>query len=128
MMTTIDSLNSALDANPQDQFLRSLLADALGDAGCRMERGYRELVRLGRVPWLYPVDGYPPWQWWLEERNTDELLVNSRLPGLWFEGIIGGVKYGHSFGTGFSKDFPTRRAAEDAAALAFVKMMQEVPV
>lgn len=74
---TIDGLNARLDAEPTNNALRGILADAVEDTGdTALADGYRALFRFGRIPrnnvvyqsatslpqWYYSSPGfnYPP--------------------------------------------------------------------
>lgn len=144
-LSTEDALQAALDADPANHLLRYALADCLeesaGAVACgrcdglglyarqrgllnfdpmecpncsgtgrvsdgrrEMAEGYRVLAQLGWVP-RYMAD-FRDWTWWKYAP-----VGAGSLPSEWFHRL---TKPGPSW-----KVYPTRREAEDAAALAW---------
>jgi len=121
---TVESLHRHLDAHPGDHQARWILADALEDVPgleCLAD-GYRALAASSLSPTnfehsdLYPgFDGF--WEWWRPLTGSPD-----ELPEYWFNLVAPWRVYCDDNGVLLSKDFPTRREAEDAAALAFSKL------
>jgi len=149
-LSTEDSLQAALDADPGNHLLRYALADCLeesaGTVGCgrcggedhtrdigptagfalchrcsgtgrvsdgRRERaeGYRVLAQLG----LRPESRRGQWWWW--GKGTFCAEPAGDLPMAWRQTIRQPM--------GFGARYPTRREAEDAAALAWPTLPAE---
>ncbi len=73
-----EGLNKHLDVHPEDQMVRSMLADLLDDLGRTRLAGYlRWMVRENKYPeyWL----GQPPydWYWW---GGADEPYLHAVVP------------------------------------------------
>lgn len=106
-----------LDARPDDHGTRMVFADLLQDRDDPRAEGYRALGALQLWPGKSPQ--FPFW-WshtdcpWVEEEQ-----YHGRLPLDWFRATR---EY-----EWLSRwcDFPNRRAAEDAAALAWLKLTGE---
>jgi uncharacterized protein (TIGR02996 family) len=124
-VTTEDDFQKALDANPSDWQTRLVFADWLQERGDERAEGMRALGTLQRVPLPY-TQGDKPGIWAGATEFTLWKFVGadqpSRLPAVWFKKIPRDDKNpddasGHSY-----RSRPSRRAIEDAAALAFAKL------
>lgn len=125
-MTTEDDLQAMLDANPADHMTRLILADFLQDRDDPRAEGYRALGVSETWPTHYHGDTPPPSGFDLEghfpawkEGRTD---ARDELPRDWFYEM---ERVGDSHWSGSIHCGPTRRAIEDAAALAFAKLPAE---
>ena len=113
-MSDEDAFNAYLDAHPDDGHARTVFADWLDDRGDPRAAGYRRLGELGRCPY---ERGSGDWLWFMESphdspwRREDDPSV---LYDQWHDEV-------ESW-----KSYPSRRAAEDAAALAFSKLPASV--
>jgi uncharacterized protein (TIGR02996 family) len=140
-VTSEDDFAAMLDADPFDEFTRLVFADWLGDHDkpeAEAEQralavAYAALVALKLSPGHDEMDG--PWDtegaeecwlWWTDVQNEPQMREQT-LPRDWFELLPDAD--GHYVSdnatapkTTESKDFYTRRAAVDSAALAFVKL------
>ena len=131
-MTTEDDFQRMLDLNPDDHATRLILADFLDEAGDIRATGYRALGELRLVPnfeeydspWGYEFDDVGCWSWWCV--FPPDSMGAATLPQRdWHAAILTAHHYQYVDGTRGSKDFFTRREAEDAAALAFAKLPPE---
>ena len=117
-VTTEDDFQRALDADPEDWQTRLVFADWLDERGDERAEGYRALGRLRLCPFVENV-GY----WWTTLGRgllpVSGVRANGcTLPVDWFA-LIELSPRSESFkplGAG------TRRAVEDAAAVAFSKL------
>ncbi len=117
-MTTEEDFQRALDANPEDHHTRLVFADWLQERDDPRAEGYRVLGLLR----LYPIDdrvstesgwrpiAETPWGW-RDERYRP--FPHACLPREWTDS--GEWRF----------CFPTRRAAEDAAATLITKLPAE---
>lgn len=117
-MTTEDALQALLDANPDDHTTRLVLADWLQDYGDPRADGYRALGALRMQP--EDFGGKCPWTWWLVSSFPETRNPIGMLARCWFDAIPKVHPAGDS-----SRDYDTRREAEDAAAIAFSKLPPE---
>lgn len=129
-MADESDFQAALDANPEDHTTRLVFADWLEERGDSRAEGYRALGVLGRhgcnaVSHAHVVTWKPEMEtcWFSEERIgfAGGALV-PRLPHDWFE-LLGRTQQ-VSDGA-WTTEYDSRRAAEDAAALAFAKLPPE---
>lgn len=115
------AFNDALDTAPDNDLARAVYADWLQDRGDPRGPGYRALARLRRragkcsLPRLGFIWGNR------DALGADNLYFSPRphcgLPDVWFKHLpIKGNGYDHPHAWSY---YPTRRAAEDAAALAY---------
>jgi uncharacterized protein (TIGR02996 family) len=127
-VTTEEDFVKTLDANPEDWQTRLVFADWLQERGDPRAEGYRALGVLQRVPRPY-TEGDKAGIWAGATEFTLWKFLKTeepqRLPPDWFEEIPRDDKNpddasGHSY-----RSRPTRRAIEDAAALAFAKLPPE---
>jgi len=128
-VTEEDAFQAKLDADPDDATTRLVFADWLDERGDPRASGYRALGHLGKRPNKSPNrPGLNPnlpegcWEWWLERPRMTP--VYRELPAGWFEAIRCTFIYQTQDPVtraviDVSKDFLTRREAEDAAALAY---------
>jgi uncharacterized protein (TIGR02996 family) len=123
-VTTEDDFQAALDGNYRDWQTRLVFADWLQDRNDPRAEGYRALGRGGR--WTFNVNtsgkGLELWTWFPEEKGLDP---QRRLPTAWFRKLAGWeclYSDGSKANSRQWKDYRSRRAAEDAAALAFAKL------
>lgn len=121
-MTTEDDFQNHLDAHPDDHLTRLVFADFLQDRDDPRAEGYRAMGCVRRRPQLenftyrwYDDDSYPP-------DCTDPA---SNIPKKWFDAMSGGETYPDGANFFWVRIWPTRRAAEDAAALAFAKLPED---
>jgi uncharacterized protein (TIGR02996 family) len=112
-MTTEDDFQAALDANPTDWQTRLVFADWLDEQGDPRGPGYRALGMMRNVPDHFPDSG-PAWTWW---KGALGLCRRDYLSADWWELLAGGEKDSE-----MTREYLTRRAAEDAAARAFAKL------
>jgi uncharacterized protein (TIGR02996 family) len=118
-VTTEDDFQAALDANPDDHQTRLVFADWLQERGDPRAEGYRALGRLR----------HECFETWFNASAYPDLVPydRSNLPEDWFcllEGYdVRTARCRESAGNW--RDFATRRAAEDAAALAFARLPPE---
>lgn len=111
MWATEDDFQRHLDANPADGWARQLFADWLDDRE-EYERaaGYRALGVLGRCP-LRAADGR--WVWLIAYQGCEGGPYDpASKPQVWDDAC----PWQHG----------TRRAADDAAALAFARLPADV--
>lgn len=129
--TTEGDFQRHLDEQPDDHFTRLVFADWLQDRDDPRADGYRALGSLPVFPWLdkHSVPWGAPeikngtaWCWW--GGTVEPQTLPHCLPDDWFGAVKTDWQYkaydGHS--TVSSKDFYSRREADDAAALAFLKL------
>ena len=118
-MTTEDDFQAALDANPDDWQTRLVFADWLEERGDPRAEGYRALGVLRRAP-TKGDPSYPHrfdslgWSWWSADASLG-LPKRHHLPTDWRDELPTNPVLRGAWG-------PTRRAAEDAAALAFTRL------
>lgn len=128
MTTTadIEALHAHLDAEPGDHTARLILADMLEEAGDVRAEGYRAMARHRMRPChLRPCPSDPTcdhWMWQLLPRRhvtSDGYTFDADSPawGEWFRLFCPRL-----FGAHFGRRGGGRRAAEDAAALAFSQL------
>ena len=127
-MTTEDDFNAALDANPEDWQTRLVYADWLQEGGYGRAEGYRALGRAGA--WTVNVntsgEGLELWTWFPVGGTGDG---RRELPRDWFAALDRWECLASS-GERMSaadrwRDYRSRRAAEDAAAVAFAALSPE---
>jgi hypothetical protein len=121
----VDGIHARLDGQIDDWQARLVLADLLDDIGDPRAAGYRAMGRLRLWPLLRskglyggdPDDAMERlWQWWLDVRPRHAKKGESAhcgIPGPWCK-AINALHPHHANCT-----HHTRRAAEDALALAF---------
>lgn len=128
---TEDDFQRHLDECPDDHFARLVFADWLQDRDDSRADGYRVLGAHPVFPWFdkYSVPWGAPevkngvaWCWW--GRTVDPGCLPHCLPDDWFDAVKSEFQYKASYqeDSPTSKDFYTRREADDAAALAFAKL------
>jgi len=116
-MTDEDAFHAALDANPADSTLRLIFADWLEERDDPRAAGYRAMGERGSRPQFYVEESFP-WSWWWATRDRD----CHDLTEDWFIEVR---EMDPENTSQFVKDFLSRRAAEDAAALAFSRLSPE---
>jgi len=119
-MTDLDALHAALDAEPWSATLRLVIADELDALGDPLREGYRALGLLGLSPYKNRhFLGQRPWQWGPEGVVVKKFSVWAAaiLPAEWCAAIDCPRREGTGLAT-----YPTRREADDAAALAFARL------
>jgi uncharacterized protein (TIGR02996 family) len=125
-MTTEDDFQAALDANPEDWQTRLVFADWLQERGDPRAEGYRALAVRRAVP--QPPHGrprrsgsQPGWAFWISSPGAASLL-----PEDWWFMWKAAVQTARTVNQkAIPYCLPTRRAAEDAAALAFAELPAE---
>src|SRR5262249_51212513 len=133
-MNEEEAFQAALDANPSDHVTRLVFADWLDEQGDPRGPGYRALgqARLypqhspDYTPWNYNGEDWRErrsagaWSWWRTADGSKEghPLARSVLDNEWFEGLKTPYNYIWGVGVEQSKDYFTRREADDDAALA----------
>lgn len=119
-MTDEDAFNAVLDANPDDHTVRLAYADYLQDHDDPRAAGMRALGRLERVPFLN-------WSFGNYASDYDDSPDYSALPNVWFEAmwVTAPEPSRHRTLAEGWISHRTRRAAEDAAALAFAELTPE---
>jgi hypothetical protein len=124
------TIQAWLDDHPDDGWARQVLADHLDDEGDERAAGYRELGRLGRAPRNQPRGEYPAaWSWvresnpwaWSMAFNSGELYENA-LPDEWVLFTGTSPAFNNTNAEAGWREWPTRREAEDAAALAYARL------
>jgi uncharacterized protein (TIGR02996 family) len=137
-MTGEDDFQAMLDANPDDHDTRKIFGDFLEERGDPRGPGYRALGALrlcpgherNDAPWgeAYPENDDEHggcWSWWHLAKPDD--LGAANIPWFdWYDLISDRhhYEYGDEPRCG-SKDFWTRRQAEDDIARAFSKLPAE---
>jgi uncharacterized protein (TIGR02996 family) len=143
-MTTEDEFQALLDTNPHDHHTRLVFADWLQERGDTRAEGYRALGALRRVPtWAFNQPSTKePWYLWVSGASIDWLVGDegvggsfrkmakamrgATLPADWCRWIYLNapeeVRNKWNFKSGWFGYATTRRAVEDAAALAFIKL------
>jgi uncharacterized protein (TIGR02996 family) len=112
-MTTEDDFQAALDANPSDWQTRLVFADWLDERGDLRGPGYRALGMMRNAPDHF-FDGGHAWTWW---KGSPALYRREYLSADWWELLTGGDEDSE-----MTREYLTRRAADDAAARAFAKL------
>jgi uncharacterized protein (TIGR02996 family) len=128
-MDTEDEFQAAMDERPTDNHLRLIFADWLQEREDPRAEGYRVLGSL-----RLRADRYAPneWTWYIAHRLTQWSGNGYSLLSSWFLHLEGGVQmWNHKpmkeddIAYGQWLDWPTRREAEEAAAVAFLRMTDE---
>lgn len=133
----MEAIHRHIDANPEDFDARKILGDKLDDIGSNLADGYRAIGGL-RLFGASNDDYAPGKHWWTlwsvsaggyvnyVHQNYDRERHNRAIPSDWFDELRGG---GYFIGTarilsgGYGwRDYRSRRALEDALALAFSKL------
>ena len=123
-MTTEDDFHAALDADPNDWQTRLGFADFLDERDDPRAAGYRALG-ANRVS---PVRGEGGNGWWVGDGSNYTLDKANRRRGGWhYRGSLVDGDWFALIAAGelnlkVWRKFDSRRAAEDAAALAFAKL------
>ena len=112
-MTTEDDFQAALDADPNDWQTRLVFADWLDERGDPRGPGYRALGAMRNAPDHFD-DGGHAWTWW---KGSHGLCRREYLSADWWELLTGGEEDSET-----TREYLTRRAADDAAARAFAKL------
>ncbi len=127
-MTTEDDFQAALDAQPDHWQTRLVFADWLDERGDVRAAGYRELGRLrlnpvlciqssgGQRHYIVGDSGAPP------SAELQRQYHACLLPQTWFRSCRKGDGFPENEAWKF---YDTRRAADDAAALAFTQLPAE---
>lgn len=130
-MTTEDDFNAALDACPEDWQTRLVFADWLQERGDPRAEGYRAIASNRFVFCDQAARGKGAFSWIPLEPSTifesgyDDTGDPSDIPSDWFDELVGGELRERGPWGGGSVQYPNRRAAEDAAALAFAELPAE---
>lgn len=105
-----------LDARPDDHRARRLLGEWLTWHGDARGEGYRALAASGLYP-HGPTEADCHWSWHSGRGMSmgDYVSHQHALPQVWFRAVTPSRMY-------WTENYPTRRAAEDAAALAFARL------
>lgn len=125
-MTTEEDFQRMLDKNPEDHATRLVFADWLQDRGDPRAEGYRALGANGfHACDSLPASAHRRKQKWLPQKETCWFCgpfaeSHWSLPRDWFDAL--GRRDGKEEWT---RDYENRRAAEDAAALAVLKLSAE---
>ena len=145
-MTTLDALHAALDATPGDALCRLAIADYLDENGLPGGPGYRALGTLDLAPRYFTHRSVPveytgrygfskhpthttpgafyadSWEWWIfvPYEPAYDRRRKYGLVSVWLA-LVDGRIWGNPKER-VSVDFGTRRAAEDAAAVAFTRL------
>lgn len=123
MLTTEDDFQAMLDADPTDHGTRLVFADWLQERDDPRAEGYRALGAMRcHADALHDLRNdpvYTAWGWYISARDVGGCGI---IPSCWFGAIA-------SFGKARIQRppmpavyFRSRRAAEDAAALAFARL------
>ena len=116
-MTTEDDFHAALDANPDDWQTRCVLADFLEERGDERAEGCRALGVLRLRPVLDERDRKTVW-FRASTVTSSSWPKSCHLPDDWL-GVLQGKTFHHWL------NFDSRRAAENAAAIAFAQLPAE---
>lgn len=125
-MTSEEDFQTMLDANPDDHATRLVFADWLQDRDDPRAEGYRALgANEFHACDSLPATGSRRKKKWLPRLETCWFCgafaePHWKLPQDWFDAL--GRRDG---GEEWTRDYENRRAAEDAAALAFLKLSAE---
>lgn len=111
------AFHAHIDAHPDDHGAREIFADWLQDRDDPRAEGYRALGALQRWPGASPQ--FPCW--WSHQgcRTVLKDQYHGRLPPAWFYAMRARESQW------WWCDYPNRREAEDAAALAWLKLTGE---
>ena len=130
-MTTEDDFQHALDANPDDNHTRMVFADWLDDHGDHRAEGYRLFLSRPDIAPFKDPGCASAWTWFngehfARERFAEE-AIRSFIPGDLFARLEGGQQLkedepNDDYDGNAWRDYPSRRAAEDAAARAFARL------
>lgn len=130
----VEALHHHIDANPSDHHARLVLADKLDDIGSPLGEGYRVLGNLKFRFESGDEDGSFWWTCWSRDAATfaanitDTTFGRTRdyVPMDWFKKLRGGGCFMGVRSVPHNRqswrDYPSRRALEDALALAFSKL------
>lgn len=123
-MTTEDDFQAALDARPNDWQTRLVFADWLDERDDPRAEGYRALGALQKRPhyWCSPSDGFrkSEWCWYSWQREGGAPNNRATLSAEWVHWrVLDGLAVS-------DRPYYSRRAAEDAAALAFGRLSKAV--
>jgi uncharacterized protein (TIGR02996 family) len=122
-VTTEDDFQAALDANPEDWQTRLVFADWLQERGDARAEGYRAMGALGLFPRLAPTH---PTRFGFTHPGNDrapELKMEyAVLPHDWYDAARAAHPEPPRHHNPWWVNLPTRREAENAAALAFAKL------
>jgi uncharacterized protein (TIGR02996 family) len=117
-MTTEDDFQSALDNNPEDWQTRLVFADWLQDRDDSRAEGYRTLGTLRRCPAGVGGEFCP----WFVCAPDAHLGHDCYLPADWFDEVHFDGRNDIYLPSHALRPYGTRRAVEDAVALAFAKL------
>lgn len=119
------ALQKQLDETPDDHTVRLILADHLDEIDDPRAVGYRALGKCRSHPWI-PAAG-SRYSWWDRWRFPSEIGNYhfhehwvGELPRPWWDALKGGFPLAPDLAT--SKAYTLRSAADDAAALAWLKL------
>jgi uncharacterized protein (TIGR02996 family) len=127
-MTDEEAFQAILDANPEDFHTRLVFADWLQERGDPRADGYRVLARLRLAPGEWPTSGHrtaQPQVWasvavrWSWGGNITGEPYGDNLTDQWLGAACRAIGIKPAGTTFRGAGFPTRREAEDAAALGF---------
>lgn len=130
-MTTEDDFQKTLDKKPNDWQTRLVFADWLQEQGDKRAEGYRlmglwQLIarhNKGSGPYgCHEAGVNNSWEWWTDKETYDPQLTTCRIPQDLLRKIRSKYVYSTSEKGLTSKDFFTRREADDALAVAFGKL------
>jgi uncharacterized protein (TIGR02996 family) len=113
-MTSEEDFQAALDAHPEDWQTRLVFADWLDERGDPRGPGYRALGAMRNAPDRFSDDSGCSWTWWM---GSPGLSRREYLSPDWWELLSGGDE-----DSDVTREYLTRRAADDAAARAFAKL------
>jgi len=131
----IEALQAHLDRVPDDHTVRLVLADRLEEAGSPLAEGYRALALLERVPrarsrfdepqllrWQYVSDSNIYARYDAVRDLFNQPLHTFALADDWVRLMKSSRRMpGTNFEAGW-REWPTRKAAECAAAMAFARL------
>jgi uncharacterized protein (TIGR02996 family) len=127
-VTTEDDFRRRLNRVPWDWQARLVFADWLEERGDPRAEGYRAMGRRKRFARLSLCK--PKHYWWWDESDEEVRCGSGPLdpddiPTDWLRATAEQaelLRLRNVFDHGTNLDFPTRKAAEDAAALAFARL------
>ena len=125
-MTTEDDFQQQLDANPEYHQTRLVFADWLQERGDPRAEGSRVMGKR-----RFATKSAQDCRWYDAEKYVEEAFGDN-LPHAWYVALVARLgtprqqsALGCCVSNGYWLLFSTRRAAEDAAALAFLKLTEE---
>lgn len=130
-MTTEDDFQNALDAEPDDWQTRLVFADWLEEQGDPRAEAYRHYLTRPDIKVFRDPDSESAWTWfngrYFSRGSYADRVDNSFIPDDLFALLEDGIQTRRNepnddYGGQAWRDYPNRRAAEDALARAFAML------